>query len=89
MNKFTCHKCEESLPLNSDNFYRNKQNESGFSYNCKDCDKKYQAEQLQDHKLPKRVNKHKFNDTGFDNAASRDFAKRMLKPDVSVDRSIL
>lgn len=88
MTDFRCHKYEESLPLNSDNFYRNKQNESGFSYNCKDCDKKYNTERYSDNKLPEKINKHKYS-TGFDDDACRDFVKRMLKPDVSVDRSIL
>lgn len=54
----------------------------------KDCDKKYNTERYSDNKLPEKVNKHKFNDTGFDNAASRDFVKRMLRRDVSVDQSI-
>ena len=86
---FTCHKCEELLPLNEDNFFRNKNTKTGFSYDCKDCNRKCTNEPQQDNKLPMKVNMHKFDDSSFDTAACRDFVKRMLKPDVSVDKSIL
>jgi len=37
-----CWDCKQFLPLNLDNFYKNKNNDSGFSTECKPCKKKYQ-----------------------------------------------
>jgi len=38
--KRKCYGCKKILPLNSDTFIRNKSGRLGFSYMCKECEKK-------------------------------------------------
>lgn len=49
MKEHKCHKCGEFYPLTEEFYYHKADSDTGFSKNCKQCDKAYYAE----HRTPR------------------------------------
>ena len=77
-----CRKCDEPLPLNEDNFHRNKRLPGGFEFTCKSCKNEYYAEYRSFPRGEYRSTRRR--DTGFDEACERDILKRIGVDNISI-----
>lgn len=59
-NKRRCWRCKRVLPLNADNFYRNKNEIGGFNYICKQCAREYRREGYRKNKEREKENQRQY-----------------------------
>lgn len=58
----TCNKCKMEKPATPEYFHRNKANEGGLEYTCKECKKKYNKRRYRENKEDKREYNKKYRE---------------------------
>ena len=71
----TCPSCDEELPLDEDNFYRNANGKDGYDRQCKTCNKNYKDQFV----LEKPKEKKRIFRPGFEKECDKDRLNRITQ----------